>query len=65
MSEATTSHRQHLFWGGALARTGTVMPAGLALLLGLFLLYGVGIAQPQTIHNAAHDSRHAIAFPCH
>lgn len=36
-----------------------------ALLLGLFLIYGVGFAHPSTIHNAAHDARHAFAFPCH
>jgi cobalt transporter subunit CbtB len=49
----------------ALARTAVVLPAVLAALLGLFILYGVGIAQPDLIHNAAHDTRHAIAFPCH
>lgn len=34
-------------------------------LFGLLLIYGVGFAHPATIHNAAHDSRHAFAFPCH
>ena len=33
--------------------------------LGLLLLYGVGFAQPQALYNAAHDARHALAFPCH
>jgi cobalt transporter subunit CbtB len=36
-----------------------------AILLGSFLLYGVGFAQPQQIHDAAHDTRHSFAFPCH
>ena len=36
-----------------------------AALLGVFLLWGVGFAQPQVLHNAAHDARHAFAFPCH
>lgn len=49
----------------AVTRTAVVLPAVLAALLGLFILYGVGIAQPDLIHNAAHDSRHALAFPCH
>ena len=40
-------------------------PAVLALLVGVFLVFGTGFAHPQTIHNAAHDSRHAFAFPCH
>jgi cobalt transporter subunit CbtB len=34
-------------------------------LIGLFLIYGIGFAQPETIHNAAHDTRHAASFPCH
>lgn len=41
------------------------LPAVLAILLGAFLVYGVGFASPMTIHNAAHDGRHAFAFPCH
>jgi cobalt transporter subunit CbtB len=36
-----------------------------AALLGLFILYGVGFANPATLHNAAHDARHSFAFPCH
>lgn len=49
------------------ARAGAVAvgPAALVLLLGVFFLYGAGFAGPQTIHNAAHDSRHALIFPCH
>lgn len=34
-------------------------------IFGLFLIYGVGFAQPAAIHNAAHDARHSFAFPCH
>jgi len=37
----------------------------LALLLGLFLVWGAGFANSQTIHDAAHDGRHSFAFPCH
>lgn len=40
-------------------------PAILALLFGAFLVLGAGFAQPTTLHNAAHDARHAFAFPCH
>jgi cobalt transporter subunit CbtB len=39
--------------------------AVLGALFGLFLVYGVGFAHPEAIHNAAHDSRHSFAFPCH
>ena len=42
------------------------MVAGaVCLFLGLFMLAGVGFAGPQLIHNAAHDTRHAVGFPCH
>jgi len=47
------------------ARARTVAAAlGLAL-LGVTLIYGVGFAGPQVIHNAAHDVRHSNGFPCH
>jgi len=36
-----------------------------AVLLGVFLIYGVGFAQPATLHDGAHDGRHSFAFPCH
>ena len=42
-----------------------VVPAVFALLFGGFLILGVGFIQPSTLHNAAHDGRHAMAFPCH
>jgi len=50
---------------GAAARTGVALPALLAALFGLFLVYGAGFAQPDALHAAAHDARHAFAFPCH
>ena len=40
-------------------------PAVVAILLGAFVLFGVGFAGPSVLHNAAHDSRHSFAFPCH
>jgi cobalt transporter subunit CbtB len=47
------------------ASSRKVMPAVVALLFGAFLVIGVGFAHSDTIHNAAHDSRHSFAFPCH
>ena len=41
------------------------VPAVAAILFGLFLIYGVGFAGAHSIHEAAHDARHAFAFPCH
>ncbi len=42
-----------------------VMQASFAALLGLALFIGVAFSHPAAIHNAAHDSRHGIAAPCH
>jgi len=48
------------------ARRGvTILSATLAILFGVFLVFGAGLANPTTVHNAAHDARHALAFPCH
>ncbi len=46
-------------------KTVAVVPALIAIALGLFILIGSGFAQPDVLHNAAHDARHAFAFPCH
>jgi cobalt transporter subunit CbtB len=37
----------------------------LALLLGVTLLVGTGFAGDYRLHNGAHDTRHAMGFPCH
>jgi len=36
-----------------------------ALVIGFFLIFGVGLSHIAAAHNAAHDTRHAIGFPCH
>lgn len=48
-----------------ITRQRTVAAALFAIVLGMFIVFGVGLAQPEILHNAAHDSRHALAFPCH
>lgn len=47
------------------SRSSRLMAAFFAALLGASLLYGIGFAQSEVLHNAAHDSRHAAGFPCH
>ncbi|NQY95214.1 MAG: CbtB-domain containing protein [Campylobacteraceae bacterium] len=37
----------------------------LTVVAGLLLVYVVGLAAPVQLHNAAHDVRHSVAFPCH
>ena len=46
------------------ARLAGIVPA---LALGLSIVFGVGFLQGpgNAVHNAAHDTRHAFAFPCH
>lgn len=34
-------------------------------LLGVFMILGVGLLGAEVIHNAAHDVRHGLSFPCH
>lgn len=36
-----------------------------AMLLGSVLLFVIGFAPMPAVHNAAHDTRHSAAFPCH
>jgi len=45
--------------------TPRIPPALLALLFGGFMILGVGFANSAAIHDAAHDGRHALSFPCH
>ena len=40
-------------------------PALAAAVLGATILFGAALANSNTVHNAAHDTRHATAFPCH
>lgn len=39
--------------------------AALALLSGLGIVYLTGFSHADAVHNAAHDTRHSMAFPCH
>lgn len=48
-----------------LSQAAVVLSAGIAALLGIIILYGVGFAAPDLIHNAAHDTRHSVSVPCH
>jgi cobalt transporter subunit CbtB len=43
----------------------SLLPIAFAVLGGLTLLFASGYAQASVLHDAAHDQRHAMAFPCH
>ena len=49
----------------SLSLSQRLIAGGLALFLGLILVGGVGFASDMAIHNGAHDTRHALGFPCH
>jgi cobalt transporter subunit CbtB len=60
-TETQAAHGRAQEWSGFVR----AWPVALAALIGVGLLYGVGFAGSATIHDAAHDSRHALSFPCH
>ena len=37
----------------------------MAALLGAFIIGGVGFSHIAAVHNASHDYRHSMGFPCH
>jgi cobalt transporter subunit CbtB len=41
------------------------LPALMVMVCGLVVLFCVGFLQTPSVHNAAHDTRHANGFPCH
>ncbi|NRG16635.1 CbtB-domain containing protein [Rhizobiales bacterium] len=46
-------------------RVTVAKAAMLALVFGMGIVFAVGFASPNVLHNAAHDSRHSLGFPCH
>lgn len=49
----------------AASRAETLGAALLALSIGALTIFLIGFAHSDLLHNAAHDSRHALSFPCH
>jgi cobalt transporter subunit CbtB len=47
------------------SRTDVLTAAAVALVAGMMLVATVGFAHPELLHNAAHDWRHSMSFPCH
>jgi cobalt transporter subunit CbtB len=60
MRQARTAHLP-----AVTTASGVVVQAVLAMALGLFIVGVVGFSHISAVHNAAHDVRHANAFPCH
>lgn len=47
------------------AQSVTIPQLLIVALLGAALIFVAGLAQGDTLHDAAHDVRHATGFPCH
>ncbi|RUM98750.1 cobalt transporter subunit CbtB [Pseudaminobacter arsenicus] len=51
--------------GSAANSSSRVIQLALAALLGTFIVGFVGFSHMDAVHNAGHDYRHSMAFPCH
>ena len=51
--------------GSWVSSRACAMQLALAGLLGLFVIGFLGFSHMEVVHNAAHDYRHSMAFPCH
>ncbi len=49
----------------ASARSEAVRYGAAAILLGIVFIGVTGFAPLAAIHDAAHNTRHAVSFPCH
>jgi len=43
----------------------TVYAVSAAVIIGGLIIGAVGFAGSEILHNAAHDVRHGLSFPCH
>lgn len=61
MSISTTSHSA----SSTRTQSQRLTAAISAAILGACLVYFAGFSPIEALHNAAHDTRHSAAFPCH
>lgn len=58
--------QSHSTLDAAVALTSETRKAALvAFLAGAALVFAAGFSHSATMHNAGHDTRHALSFPCH
>ncbi|QDG94648.1 CbtB-domain containing protein (plasmid) [Rhizobium sp. NIBRBAC000502774] len=61
-----SSSAQHTITSlGTTDTTSRLLQSAAALFLGVMMVGFVGFSHVEAVHNAAHDTRHANAFPCH
>ncbi|MGI6850777.1 CbtB domain-containing protein [Mesorhizobium sp. 1B3] len=51
--------------GASVSAQSRYLQLALAGLLGIFVVGFLGFSHMEAVHNAAHDYRHSMAFPCH
>ena len=51
--------------GASVSSQPRFMQLVLSAFLGIFVIGVVGFSHIDAVHNAAHDYRHSMAFPCH
>ena len=49
----------------SVSSTKTKLAGLFAMVLGGAIILLVGFSHIDAVHNAAHDTRHSFAFPCH
>jgi cobalt transporter subunit CbtB len=47
------------------ANTSFLIQSFAAMAFGVAVIFAVGFLPTDAAHNAAHDTRHTLAFPCH
>jgi cobalt transporter subunit CbtB len=69
---ASTAEGQHMSSNALTASSSVTLPLSQRLvlavggcLLGAALIFVAGFSPIEALHNAAHDTRHSAAFPCH
>jgi len=65
MSVQTTASTSRAASIAVTASQSTLAQTVGALGFGIVMLFAVGFAPMDVAHNAAHDTRHSLAFPCH
>lgn len=60
-----TTNNTSLPLAGDASAASRLVQLGLAAFLGVFVVGFAGFSHISAVHNAAHDVRHSLAFPCH
>jgi cobalt transporter subunit CbtB len=60
-----STKRQDAAQGDVALTAARAVPIFMAALLGMVIVFGVGFSHIEAVHNASHDYRHSMAFPCH